>query len=189
MGNDEFILHPGLIQDLEAALRRNGWTRKKVKMLATGDVLTQFGEVLDGLSEIIRGIDCDATPRVPNSCKVLSHRKHGVFKWSPSNFDLWCPEGESYSGFDVFRFLGDESSLLNACVLDFLLANPAYIPSEWEGKNIAFAGTVYQCSSPSCIGDVRCLSQIDGTWHETRQPLDHLWGEGEWRIYVARRRA
>ena len=118
-------------------------------------------------------IDCDANPYVPDGWKVEEHIKGGELRWNPDEVELYlCDEqkGGSIEGNELRKKLKGQP-VLNACVLDYLLANPQLIPEEWKGKAVFFWGTIYRNS----FGDlcVRCLDWFDGWWR-----WDHYWLDG-----------
>ena len=63
--------------------------------------------------------------------------------------------------------------MLNANVLDYLLANPHLIPEEWKGKYVFFWGTVYHRRD----GDpcVRCLGWNGAGWSWASHWLGASW--------------
>lgn len=174
MGNEEFILHPGLIQDLEAAFRRNDWTREKVKTLTKGEMLKRFGEVLDGYAEIKPleyVIDCAADPVIPKECgkgwSVVEHRKGESLRWDRKvqTEALYLSEcqknGKAVSGNELRKEM-ENQPVLNANVLDYLLAHPRLITEEWKNKVVYFWGTIYR--GPRGYLNVRCLYWDGGRW-------------------------
>src|SRR3989344_5319984 len=50
----------------------------------------------------------------------------------------------SSSGTRKFRQKLQGEPVLNANILDYLLANPQLIPEEWKGKAVFFWGTIYR---------------------------------------------
>lgn len=94
-------------------------------------------------------IDCDADPFVPEGWKVEKHQKGGKFEWDPSQIELYLDNGQLGGNSIVGSKLRQKMSskkIMNACVLDFLLAHPELIPEEWKGKRIFFWGTIYRNS-------------------------------------------
>jgi hypothetical protein len=113
---------------------------------------------LDGVQHFLRGdaevvikthtIDCDANPFVPSGWKVEEHTKGGQLRWNPDEVSLYlCDEQKkgSIEGNQLRKKLKGKP-VLNACVLDYLLANPQLIPDEWKGKAVFFWGTIYRYS-------------------------------------------
>jgi hypothetical protein len=107
-------------------------------------------------------IDCDADPFVPKGWKIEEHQKGGQFKWNSARMELSLDEGQQNGnvirGHELRKKLVGKP-VLNANVLDYLLAHPHLIPEEWEGKTVLFWGTIYS----DAFGDifVRCLCWID----------------------------
>lgn len=122
-------------------------------------------------------IDCDASPYVPDGWKVEEHQKGGQFKFDAAQVQLFLAEGQQngkvLEGNKLRKDLADKL-VLNANVLDYLLANPHLIPEEWKGKYVFFWGTVYRSSDGNLC--VRYLGWFGGRWR---------WGGGwlglDWR--------
>ena len=131
-------------------------------------------------------IDCIAPPFIPRDSKVLEHRKgEERFVWDPAEVTLFLsPEqedeivsggprdGRTISGEDLRKLLADKP-VLNANVLDFLLAHPDLIPGEWKGRSVFFWGTIY--SGFLNTSYVRALR-----WDEHEQSW--IWHHG-WLVY------
>lgn len=127
--------------------------------------------LIDGKTFRVYNIDCDAEPFVPEGWKKKSHKKDGIFEWTPARVRLYFSEhqrdGKSHRGIDIRKELASEP-VLNANVLDFLLAHNELIPEEWKGMKIYFWGTIYVGSGGGLL--VRCLYYHSGSW---------LW-HGQW---------
>lgn len=111
-------------------------------------------------------IDCNADPKIPyDGWKVEEHRRTGDFVWDPSKVTLYLSEsqknGKVIEGNKLRKELKDKP-VLNANVLDYLLAHPELIPEEWKGKYIFFWGTIYR-GSDGHLG-VRCLRWGGARW-------------------------
>ncbi len=90
-------------------------------------------------------IDCDADPFVPEGLTVVEHNKGGMYRFDSKKVALYRSEGQKKRriiGTDLKEELTDKS-VLNANVLDNLLAKPWRIPRIWIGKDIDFWGTTY----------------------------------------------
>lgn len=137
--------------------------------------LTDVRRVLPGHAEIKQNentgahiIDCDAQPFAPNGWKVEEHRKGGQFEWDPAQvrLHLSVPQQKGkWIRWIAGHKLREELSglpVLNANVLDHLLAYPHLIPEEWKGNYIFFWGTIYR--DPSGLLGVRCLDWCEGRW-------------------------
>lgn len=187
MKNDEFILHAGLIQDLEAAFRRNGLSRKDVKELSKGKVLDSIRALVRGnakIEMINHVINCSADPdisRVPGDWGVNEHRRTGDFVWDPSKVSLnlfGSQEGARViNAYTLPRELRDKPNV-NANVLDYLLSHQELIPENWKGKRIFFCGTIY---SDGGLLYVRYLYWGEQNWFSQDQnwfSQDHWLGNG-----------
>jgi hypothetical protein len=169
--------------ELKAAFRRGDWTNEEVKKLSEGDILAQVRKVILGHAEIKHIehlIDCDAEPFVPNGWKVIEHKKGGQFKFDPKKIKLHLSKnqkpGKSIKGNDLRKELESEL-VLNANVLDYLLANPHLIPEEWKGKYVFFWGTIYRNSDG--ILYVRYLLWDGDRWRWSFLWLDRGWNDDD----------
>ncbi|MBI4458101.1 hypothetical protein HY633_04010 [Candidatus Uhrbacteria bacterium] len=97
-------------------------------------------------------VDCDAAPFCPKylfrTSKGTEHRKGGQLVLTPGKIRLFLAEGQKNSGWltghDLRKELADKP-VLNANVLDYLLAHQELIPEEWKGKvAVLFWGTIYR---------------------------------------------
>ena len=119
-------------------------------------------------------IDLDADPFVRDGCLVEEHRKGGKFTWDKDAqkgalyLSMRQHGNEHIAGRELRKELA-KKPVLNANVLDYLLANPHLIPEEWKDKYIFFWGTVYRSRGGSLF--VRCLYWCDG-WYESYCVLD-----------------
>ena len=112
-----------------------------------------------------RIIDCDADPFVPDGLTVVEHRKGGQWKFDHDKVALYLSLEQLTStvirGDELFRDLKNKP-VLNANVLDHLLAHPHLIPESWErdgegkGRSIYFWGTIYRDDDDDRFY-VRCL--------------------------------
>lgn len=158
----------GQMNQLADALESAGFTPGDVTELRSFAGLDTFKGVLKGLAKIVvvkHVIDCDKDPFVPEGWKVECHKKSGQMEWSPSNVRLHLSanqqDGKAIKG-DKLRLELVNEPVLNANVLDYLLANPELIPDSWKGKAVFFWGTVYRSSDGHLY--VRCLYWDDGRW-------------------------
>ena len=150
--NDEFVLGAGMSHELEIAIRRNSpnTTKADIQKLCSGKTWAEILPFLRGNAEIkiVRHIiDLDASPFVPEGCKVEEHRKGGQFEWNSSAVKLFpcgIQQGDKgITGHDSRKELADKP-VFNANLLDYLLAHPDLIPKEWKEKVIYFWGTIYE---------------------------------------------
>jgi hypothetical protein len=110
-------------------------------------------------------IDCDAEPFIPVNWSVEEHQRGGKFPWNTDvqkkalYFSRRQLNGRHIEGF----LLRDElrgKPVMNACGLEYLLANRHQIPEGWEDKCIPFWATIYRSSTGLLC--VRCLRLVGG---------------------------
>lgn len=163
--SDDLMLDVGQANELKLAFRRADYSNDDIKRLCEGNILADVRRVLLGHATINVEyvIDCDARPFVPAGWSVKEHQKGGAYKWDKSaqKDALFYPSnGQSCKKFR--KELRDMSTpVLNANVLDYLLANQHLIPEEWKGKNVFFWGTVYRSSRGDLYVRYLCWS---GAW-------------------------
>lgn len=141
----------GAMNQLADKLEKAGFTSNDVTLLKQYKKLQDFKDVLHKRAEIkiIKHIiDCDADPYVPDGLKkVEMHQKGGQFEWNPRKIKLYLTNkqqnGKHVSGYFIHKELID-MPVINANVLDYLLANPNLIPDNWKDKYIFFWGTIYR---------------------------------------------
>jgi len=177
--SDKFQMTVGQAHELDMAFDRNGWSAVEVKRLSEGDVLTAVRNVILGHAEIRpieHVIDCDADPFTSSGWKVEEHKKGGLFKWDPKQVQLHLSSGQQngkyIEGNKLRKELADKP-VLNANVLDYLLAHPHLIPEEWKGKYVFFWGTIYRDSGGYFY--VRYLYWLGGAWS-----WSCCWLGGDW---------
>ena len=178
MAND-FALSVGQAHELELAMNRvGGWDGALAKVLSTGSKLADVRDVLLGRAEIKPAehlIDCDVDPFVPEGWKVEEHKKSGKVKWTKELIELYLSPGQKngkcIEGNKLRKELASKP-VLNANILDYLLAHPELIPEEWKGKYVFFWGTVYR-GSGGCLY-VRVLCWDGGRWS-----WDYYWLDGD----------
>ncbi|SRR6266481_265375 len=171
----------GVVHELTITAAKAGFTPDEFGALAKKpELLRQFRQVLLGhasVQVVEHIIDCDAQPFVPDGWSVEEHQKGGTWSWDASKAYLYkSPEQlkGSIEGNKLREKLRKISTpVLNANVLDYLLANPHLIPEEWKGKYVFFWGTVYRYSSGHLY--VRCLCWNDGRWSWSGFWLDLGW--------------
>ena len=174
------MLDVGQANELKMALRREGsWTNEKIKMLCERKgLLTQVLGVIDGFSEIKPiefVIDCDANPMIPDGWSIEKHVKGGAFRFAKDRVLLHLAKKQKSGtilGHDLRKEL-EKEPVLNACVLDYLLAHPHLIPEEWKGQAVFFWGTVYRyCDGSLCV---RYLY-----WHGDGWDWHYYWLAYDW---------
>ncbi len=124
-------------------------------------------------------IDTDQIPNLPfNGVTIEHHRKSGKLILDFSKIGFYLSQKQkigSFSGHELRKELKSKK-VLNACVLDYLLANPHLIPEEWkkdsEGNTryIFFWGTIFRDSDGLLC--VRCLYFESGEWRTSDYWLD-----------------
>ena len=103
----------------------------------------------------------------------------GELEWDPSKVNLYLSteqsDGKSMTGHDLRKEIKDKKiPVLNACVLEFLLAHPFLIPESWKMPGyIFFWGTIYRLSGGDLY--VRCLCSRDDRWHWSHRWLGNDW--------------
>lgn len=128
-------------------------------------------------------INTDITPNLPFSgATIKSHQKGGVILFDPKKIKFYLSpnqkDGKSIQGHKLRKEL-EKEPVLNACVLDYLIANPHLIPEEWKKDEkgntrfIFFWGTIYRSSGGSLC--VRCLCFSVGRWQSNCYWLDGGW--------------
>ena len=164
--------------EIEATAKKAGFTE------ADWRVLAQSEEKLRLVLSLVRPeakqekniIDCDANPFTPDGWKVVDHKKAGQLIWDPTRISLYLSEGQKNGKVIKGKKLCKELKnmpVLNANVLDYLLANPHLIPEEWKDKYVYFWGTIYRDSD----GDlrVRCLDWYVHRWYWLCHWLGNDW--------------
>jgi len=130
-----------------------------------------FSFVRGEIKQISHVIDCDADPFIPEGWKKVEHKKMGQIEWDPKKVQLYLSKrqkGGWIEGNDLRKELADKP-VLNANVLDYLLAHKELIPEEWKkDKNgyirfIFFWGTVYRSFGGRLV--VRYLYFSGGGWN------------------------
>ena len=201
---DTFVMSARQAAELDHAFERNGWTPAEGKQLSSGRLLADFRQVLLGNAAVVDRqqfdhiktlaeamisplktphiIDCDANPYLPNGWKgVEAHQKGGQLTWDKNaqKDALYLSERQKehpwLGGHKLREELADKP-VLNACVLDYLLAHPELIPEKWKGKYVFFWGTIYRFSGDVLF--VRCLYWHDGRWLWSCLWLGRGWNGG-----------
>jgi len=125
--------------------------------------IDDFKEFLNQTAQII---DANAKPFVPDGWKVVKHQKGRKFEWNPSKILLYLSDeqknGKHIEGNKLREEL-ESKPVLNACVLDWLLAHPEFIPEEWKGKVVFFWGTIYRRAGGDLV--VRYLCWFGRGWY------------------------
>ncbi|MDP1814653.1 MAG: hypothetical protein Q8K92_09425 [Leadbetterella sp.] len=173
----------GLMHEVAITASKVGFEPKDMADLSKDESLMKsvYG-VLKGTHEIKaveHAIDCDSDPFIPNGWKVEEHQKGGIMKFDASKVSFYLSKKQKNGRIEGNKLREElkNKKILNANVLDYLLANPKAIPDEWKKdengntRYIFFWGTIYRNSRGGLY--VRCLSWYVGEWR---------WG-GRWRSY------
>ncbi len=156
--------------ELEDAAVRAGFTPGELRALAgRKDLLELMRQAIHGQSQITKVqhvIDCNAKPRVSQGWKVEEHKKGGQLMLDVSRIKLHLSPnqmgGNYIQGNKLRKELASEK-VLNANVLDYLLAHPELIPEDWKGKYTFFWGTMLRRYSNDSLY-VQCLYYSVGSW-------------------------
>jgi hypothetical protein len=162
-------------EDLGRMLQRMNYVRE----LFTRSVLPPLDDFKAFLNQIIQIIDCDAKPYIPDGWKVVEHQKGGKMEWDPTKIQLYLSDSQKDGKYIEGNKLRKElknKPVLNACVLDWLLAHPEFIPEEWKEEYVFFWGTIYRRSDGALR--VRYLCWDDGGWRWRYGPLVSDWDSG-----------
>ncbi len=110
-------------------------------------------------------IDTHGTPNLPfDGATIEEHKKSGKMILDFSKINFYLSEAQK-TGSIVGRNLRKElkgKKVFNACVLDYLLANPHIISEDWKRKVIFFWGTIFRSTDGYLC--VRCLVWDGGEW-------------------------
>jgi len=163
----------------EEALGRLLQRMSYVREVLIRSTLPPLKDLKTFLNQVVQIIDCDAKPYIPDGWKVDKHQKCGKLEWDPSRIELYLSDNQRDGKYIEGNKLRQElqklkgKKVLNACLLDWLLAHPEFIPEEWKGKYIYFWGTVYRSSGGSL--SVRCLYWVGVRWSWHCYWLDRGW--------------
>ncbi|MBI2475565.1 hypothetical protein HYV69_04055 [Candidatus Uhrbacteria bacterium] len=185
----ELMLDVGSANELKMAFRRAGFTPEDVKKLGEGDFAATILPVLRGTAVVqivkhIVNLSGNCMPEVwkKDKWKIEKHVGSGMLELDPSNLRLYFSpnqlDGNAVVGNNLRADLEDSKvPVLNACVLDHLLAHPELIPKDWKvdengnTRQIYFWGTIYRRLDGSLF--VRCLYWHDGAWRWRCSWLGH----------------
>ncbi len=179
----------GQAHEFEIAARSAGWKNGDFDALIKNRaLLAKFLPVLRGQAEVKAVehlINCDAAPFVPNGWSVAEEKEQvedratGNLAWDASKVRLHLDKrqkGSKYVMGNELRKALKGLPVMNANVLDYLLAHPELIPEEWKGKAVFFWGTVYRYSDGYLC--VRYLDWFGGRWVWRYLWLGHVWHAG-----------
>jgi len=155
----------------EEALGRMLQRMNYIGELLARTTLPSMDEFREFLNKAIQIINCNARPFIPEDWKVVKHIKGGKFEWNPLKIRLYLSDGQKegrcINGNKLRKEL-EGQPVLNANVLDWLIAHPEFIPEAWKGKCIYFWGTIYRRADGDLV--VRCLR-----WYGNRWDWDYYW--------------
>ena len=189
--SEDLMLDVGAANELKMAFRRAGWSSADVKRLGEGDWATKILPILRGnaIVQIIKHVinlagDCMPEQWKKDKWTIEKHVGDGTLELDPSQLKLhFSPNqigGKVIEGNKLRKELEkNKVPVLNACVLDYLLAHPDLIPEDWKKdekgntRYIYFWGTVYRFPDGDLC--VRCLSWDNGAWRWSYNSLDDDW--------------
>jgi hypothetical protein len=149
-------------------------------------------------------IDCDAYPLVPDGWKVKEQKKGGIVTVERRDGALYIDGKEvelyvsdrqralswSITGYSVWDDLKEED-VKNACLLDFLLAHPKFIPESWKRDengypiHIFFWGTIYRTPAGPAVRSLHWKDEVlvassgvfltFGAWTSTWKRIPDEW--------------
>lgn len=145
------------------------------------------------IKPIEHAVDCGGTPYTPDGWSIESNKKGGVVKLEKRADGQLYIDGKKVVLFRSKKQLNGKTmvghklreevsgkEILNAIILDYLLAHPELIPENWkkdeEGNTIYifFWGTIYRRSGGSLF--VRCLFWLGSQWNWRCSWLDVVFG-------------
>ena len=145
--------------------------------LLSRSTLPSFKDFQKFLNEVVHIINCDAKPFVPKGLRVAEHIKGGKIEWDPSKIVLYTSNDQKnrrcIEGNELRKEL-EGQPVLNANVLDCLLAYPELISKEWEGECIFFWGTIYRDTNGNLV--VRYLHLYSNGWGWGFCLINGSWG-------------
>ncbi len=146
---------------VEAIVNKLGGMEGVQRFLSGESVVKMVGHI----------INCDANPFTPSGWKVELHTKGGQLAFDPTKIKLYLSpnqqNGKRIEGNKLRKELANEP-VLNANVLDYLLAHPELIPEDWKKdergntRYIFFWETIYRYSRGHLC--VRFLYLSGGAW-------------------------
>lgn len=122
-------------------------------------VIDELQQVIEGRRSVFIILDCDTAPYIPSGlslegegakhCKmgkvILEKRDGGLYANGVKIVWHFSPHqkgGNCIQGYELRNEL-HEKRVLNACILDALLANPHLIPDRWKFGYTYFWGTIF----------------------------------------------
>ncbi len=119
-------------------------------------------------------IDCSKTPFIGTGVYLDKQYHKILFEWNPEK--VYLLNGSFKNIHDAFHEFRKESVLLNANVLDYLLAHTWLIPNKWRHILVFFCGTIYGCHNHLFV---RCLNYdaINDIWYAHLIPFYGKWND------------
>lgn len=168
----------GLLNMFAIEAAKAGFTPKELDSLKE-PVLRKFRQVLlnqASITEVSHVIDCDANPFIPDGFIVEEHRQGGSLQWDPTKVSLYFTAGQKdgkvIQGNELRKEM-TKKSVMNANVLDYLLANPHLIKEKWKSMFVSFWGTIYR--NDNGLMYVRYLY-----WSASRWRWSIIWLGNDW---------
>ncbi len=152
--------------------------------------------LLSGVSEIVikkHVIDLQAVSYVSSNWTVEEHQKGTPLQWDVSKVQLYLDNdqknGKSIEGSKLHKLLVGKP-VMNANVLDYLVANPFLIPKNWrrnqEGhlRRIFFWGTIYRDSKGKLHVRYMSFNNSDWNWYSSACGLDDFFRDNDPAAYL-----
>ena len=169
-----------LFQAILAMALKVGFCESDMRALAKDEQkLRKILSFLRGVDHLVSQdrVDCDADPFIPSALSsVVSHQSGGQFLFDIKNISLYLSPHQKNEDFikgDMLQRELANKHVLNANVLDYLLAHPNLIPEAWKGKKVFFWGTIYLGTYG--LLTVRSLVFCDNLWRP-----DYYWINFGW---------
>lgn len=169
------------VNEFLLSLESAGWSKADIDAVTKSKTMREmFLAVIRGqahVGNVSHVIDCDAKPFEPSGLTVVEHAPGGKIIWDSSKIDLRLEDGQKggkcIEG-NKLRKLLKSKRVLNANVLDYLLAHSELIPESWKGNAVFFWGTIYRnADGNQCV---RYLYWGDGRWYSHDDWLGRGWG-------------
>ena len=132
----------------------------------------------DSLKNAGHLIDCNAPPFVPPNWSVEKHQPGGLWKFNSTKISFYQSQRQTKEFIEGNKLRQELAgkSVLNANVLDYLLAHPDLIPESWKNKRVYFWGTIYR--DPDGDLHVRHLDWNGSQWGWHFKWLNNIFGFG-----------
>lgn len=169
----------GQMNQLGDALEGAGFAPEHVTQLHNSQLLPDFKQVLLGYAEVrtLRHvIDCTVEPLISGDWTIEKHEGLWQIEW-PEQVGLFLSDDQknrnAILGYKLLEEL-EGKSVLNACVLDWLLDHQEFIPKEWKKDSIFFWGTIWL--------DKDDVPHVQGlVWSDTKWVRTYRWIRSDFR--------